>query len=105
MEYFLMDAAPTAVNVMLDLETWGTAPGCAIRSVGAFQLAASVGAFQLAAPDDRLTELYPGAKELPEPLTAVRGIGRGRRDAECRRRTRTFCRAARTRATPGRGIC
>ncbi len=24
-------------NVMLDLETWGTAPGCAIRSVGAVE--------------------------------------------------------------------
>lgn len=36
MELFLTDAAPTGpVNVMLDLETWGTAPGCAIRSVGA----------------------------------------------------------------------
>ncbi len=32
---FLMDAAPTAINCMLDLETWGTRPGCAIRSVGA----------------------------------------------------------------------
>lgn len=32
---FLTDAAPGPHNVMLDLETWGTAPGCAIRSVGA----------------------------------------------------------------------
>jgi hypothetical protein len=32
---FLMDAAPRPQNVMLDLETWGTFPGCAIRSVGA----------------------------------------------------------------------
>lgn len=32
---FLMDAAPRPCNVMLDLETWGTRPGCAIRSVGA----------------------------------------------------------------------
>lgn len=32
---FLNDAAPTAINVMLDLETWGTAPGSALRSIGA----------------------------------------------------------------------
>lgn len=32
---FLTDAAPGPVNVMLDLETWGTRPGCSIRSVGA----------------------------------------------------------------------
>lgn len=32
---FLMDAAPGPQNLMLDLETWGTRPGCAIRSVGA----------------------------------------------------------------------
>lgn len=32
---FLNDAAPTAVNVMLDLETWGTSCGCALRSIGA----------------------------------------------------------------------
>jgi hypothetical protein len=30
-----MDAAPTAINCMLDLETWGTASGCALRSIGA----------------------------------------------------------------------
>ena len=28
-----MDAVPC--NVMLDLETWGTTPGCALRSIGA----------------------------------------------------------------------
>jgi hypothetical protein len=33
---FLTDAAPpTAINCMLDLETWGTASGSAIRSIGA----------------------------------------------------------------------
>lgn len=32
---FLTDATPGPVNVMLDLETWGTAPGSAIRSIGA----------------------------------------------------------------------
>ncbi len=36
MEFFLTDAAPPRpCNVMLDLETWGTRPGCAIRSIGA----------------------------------------------------------------------
>lgn len=34
MEVFLMDAAGP-VNCMLDLETWGTAPGAALRSIGA----------------------------------------------------------------------
>lgn len=32
---FLTDAAPGPVNAMLDLETWGTRPGCAVRSIGA----------------------------------------------------------------------
>lgn len=32
---FLTDAAPTAINCSLDLETFGTRPGCAIRSIGA----------------------------------------------------------------------
>lgn len=32
---FLTDAAPGPCNVSFDLETWGTRPGCAIRSVGA----------------------------------------------------------------------
>ena len=35
MEYFLTDATPGPCNVMLDLETWGTAPGSALRSIGA----------------------------------------------------------------------
>lgn len=32
---FLTDAAPGPANVMKDMETWGTYPGCAIRSIGA----------------------------------------------------------------------
>jgi hypothetical protein len=35
MEVFLMDGPPPLANVMLDLETWGTAPGSALRSIGA----------------------------------------------------------------------
>jgi hypothetical protein len=35
MEIFLMDAAPGPCNTMQDLETWGTAPGNALRSIGA----------------------------------------------------------------------
>lgn len=32
---FLMDGPPPLANVMLDLETWGTTPGSAFRSIGA----------------------------------------------------------------------
>lgn len=32
---FLMDAAPAMSNIQLDLETFGTSPGSAIRSIGA----------------------------------------------------------------------
>jgi hypothetical protein len=32
---FLMDAWTGPVNAMLDLETWGTGPGAALRSIGA----------------------------------------------------------------------
>src|SRR6185312_9517141 len=35
MRVFLTDALPNQINIMLDLETWGTTPGSAIRSVGA----------------------------------------------------------------------
>lgn len=35
MELFLMDGWSGPQNVMLDFETWGTAPGSALRSIGA----------------------------------------------------------------------
>lgn len=34
---FLMDGPPPLGNVMLDLETWGTVPGSALRSIGAVE--------------------------------------------------------------------
>jgi hypothetical protein len=39
------------MNVMLDLETWGTRPGCAIRSIGAI-------AFDFAVENGRPIEFY-----------------------------------------------
>lgn len=32
---FLMDGPPPLGNIMMDLETWGTTPGSALRSIGA----------------------------------------------------------------------
>jgi len=37
MQVFLNDAMPTMHNVMMDLETWGTAAGSALRSIGAVE--------------------------------------------------------------------